>query len=196
MEQKVCSLSSYFWWPAHVSDTSTRSSAHNSCIIIEWPMQTSNLDSRWSSISAIYFLNNKPLATPPPWFTPRALCIRKLTHLRFFTLHDVLLYKLRSTSVTFPCQPDFIILYNKMFRFTRSKALEKSTKHTTREFPMTIYLSTKHCKTNILSAVLLPWRNTPLSSSILPNASLTKLRRWYIATSKIFSIMGRMVIPC
>ena len=174
--QNSCSPSSCLWRPLHVSAMSMRSSAHSRCMIMTSPIQTPNLHLRYSPMSAIYFLNNRPLATPP-WFTPMALCIRKLIQPLFFTRKDVFLYKLRSVSITFPCQPDFIILYNRMFLFTRSKALEKSTKQTANELPRFNCRWTKHCRTNILSAVLLPWRNPPLCSSILLNASLAKLSR-------------------
>ena len=58
-----------------------------------------------------------------------------------------------------------------MYRFTRSKAFEKSTKHTYNCLPMASCLYIRPFDINILSAPRLPLKNPPLNFSSLPNAS-------------------------
>ena len=94
-----------------------------------------------------------------------------------FTLNWVLLYRFRRVSITRPLQSPFMILKNNILRLTRSKAFEKSTKHTKRDWPKSSCLSIKPCM-KILSDVLLPVIKPPLNLSIFPMASLAKDRNW------------------
>ena len=150
LEQNSFSPSSWFCRPWNVSENKIRSSAHSKWAIISLLIHIPWAVDRYVSRSDIYFLNNNPLATPP-WLTPSLLRIIELTRPLFFMRNDVLLYRFRNVSMTGPCQPLFIILQNRIWRFMRSNALEKSTKHTTRFDPMHSCLLTRPCRMKILS---------------------------------------------
>ena len=127
--QKCLRPLSCFWSPFSVFENNIRSSAHSKCAIIISPIQIPASFFKYISKSLRYFLNKIPLATPP-WLTPVSDGISGLSLPPLFTLKQVLEYKSLKVSITRPLQPPFIILKNNMWRFTRSNALEKSTKHT------------------------------------------------------------------
>ena len=108
-EQNCFRPSSWICRPRNVSENKIKSSDHNKWAIILLLIQIPCADDRYDSRSAIYFLNNIPLATPP-WLTPRLFMIVELTRPLFFTRNAVLLYKLLNVSITGPCHPPFMRL--------------------------------------------------------------------------------------
>ena len=139
-----------------------------------FPIQIPTPFSKYISKSLRYFLNKIPLATPP-WLTPVSDGKSGLSLPPLFTLKQVLEYKSLKVSITRPLQPPFIILKNNMWQFTRSNALEKSTKHTYKASPIINCLCIAPRRIKILSDVLLPLINPRCIYRFVP---YPRLRMW------------------